>query len=57
MEPIKVNDKTHEMLVAIAQTRQQLEAQIQTIRMVAGVPKEWNVYNPELKQFEPPKEK
>lgn len=54
-DPIKVNDQTHEMLLQISATRQQLDAQVQTIRAVLGVPKEWSTYNAQLRQFEPPK--
>lgn len=54
MDAIKVNEQTHEMILQISAARQQLDVQIQTIRAVLGVPKDWSTYNSQLKQFEPP---
>jgi hypothetical protein len=55
MDSIKVNEKTHEMLVQIDSGMKSLQAQLKTIAIAIGVPIGYG-YNIELKQFEPPKE-
>jgi hypothetical protein len=51
MEPIKVNDKTHEILMESNRIINQAQSNIRLMLITLGVPDGW-AYNSELKQFE-----
>ena len=55
MEPIKVNEKTHNILMQADMAIRQAQSNNNVILATLDVPKGWG-YNTETRQFEPPKE-